>query len=280
MSQMSGELKSNQIDPRISGTFCGIGVGPGMPGLISVVAWQFVQEADVILLPRAKSAERSVARNCLPPHQIPEDRFREIEFAMESDRTLLAEHYSRLADEISHDVHAGKKVAYLTIGDPLTYSTYIYLLRALQERFPEIPCRTYPGVTSYSALAAATGFALGEGKERVLISPCPDTRVEVRRLIEAHDIVVLLKIGQRLPMLLRLLAEMEIGDHCVFGAHLGTENETLSVGISDFNPTDASGYLSTMLIRRKPVEPRQTGTAIAGNRQPVADQGVPGKTSA
>src|ERR1700751_4675187 len=111
------------------GSFCGIGVGPGMPGLISVVAWQFVQESDVILLPRAKSAERSAARNCLPPHQIPEDRFREIEFAMESDRTLLAEHYLHLAAEIGHEVQSGKKVAYLTIGDPLTYSTYIYLLR-------------------------------------------------------------------------------------------------------------------------------------------------------
>src|ERR1700741_5061317 len=133
---MNGELKNNQIDPGISGSFCGIGVGPGMPGLISVVAWQFVQEADVILVPRAKSAERSVARNCMPPHQIPEDRFREIEFAMEADRTLLAEHYSGLGGEISRDVNSGKKVPYLTIGDPLPYSTYIHILRALQESFP------------------------------------------------------------------------------------------------------------------------------------------------
>ena len=261
------------------GSFCGIGVGPGMPGLIPVVAWQFVQEADVIFLPRAKSAERSVARNCLPPHQIPEDRFREIEFAMESDRTLLAEHYSRLAEDIGHEVQAGKKVAYLTIGDPLTYSTYIYLLRALQERLPEISFRTYPGITSYSALAAATGFALGEGKERVLISPCPDARLELRRLIEAHDIVVLLKVGERLPMVLRLLSEMEIGDHCVFGAHVGTENETLSVGTSDINPGEASGYLSTLLIRRKPLEGRQTATKIAG-KQPLAGRDVPSKASA
>jgi precorrin-2/cobalt-factor-2 C20-methyltransferase len=250
-----------------------------MPGLISVVAWQFVQEADIILLPRAKSAERSVARNCLPPHQIPEDRFREIEFAMESDRTLLAEHYSRLADEISRDVHAGKKVAYLTIGDPLTYSTYIYILRALQERSPEIPCRTYPGITSYSALAAATGFALGEGKERVLISPCPDTKLELRRLIEAHDIVVLLKVGERLPMVLRLLSEMEIGDHCVFGAHVGTENETLSVGTSEINPAEASGYLSTMLVRRKLLEGRQKASKVAG-KHPIAGRDVPSKASA
>jgi precorrin-2/cobalt-factor-2 C20-methyltransferase len=261
------------------GSFCGIGVGPGMPGLIPVVAWQFVQGADVILLPRSKSAKRSAARSCLPPHQIPEDRFREIEFAMESDRNFLAGHYLILADEIAQEVRAGKNVAYLTIGDPLTYSTYIYILRALQERFPEIPSRTYPGVTSYSALAAATGFPLGEGKERVLISPCPDARQELRRLIEAHDIVVLIKIGERLPMVLRLITKMEIGDHCVFGAHVGMENEMLSVGISDLT-TDASGYLSTILIRRKPVESRQPTAATANNQEPVASRELLKKTPA
>jgi precorrin-2/cobalt-factor-2 C20-methyltransferase len=266
---MSEEL-ANDLTASGPGSFCGIGVGPGMPGLIPVVAWQFVQDADIILLPRAKSAKRSAARNCLPPHQIPEDRFREIEFAMESDRTLLAGHYLRLADEIRQEVRAGKKVAYLTIGDPLSYSTYIYILRALQERLPEICCRTYPGVTSYSALAAATGFPLGEGKERVLISPCPDAKLELRRLIEAHDVVVLIKIGERLPMALRLLTEMEIGDHCVFGAHIGMENEILSVGISGIDGTDASGYLSTLLIRRKPVESRQPSVAGADKQDPAA----------
>ena len=270
-TNMSEKL-ANDLTTSGPGSFCGIGVGPGMPGLIPVLAWQFVQEADIILLPRAKSAKRSVARNCLPPHEIPEDRFREIEFAMESDRTLLAGHYLRLADEIGQEVGAGKKVAYLTIGDPLSYSTYIYILRALQERLPEICCRTYPGVTSYSALAAATGFPLGEGKERVLISPCPDAKLELRRLIEAHDVVALIKIGERLPMVLRLLTEMEIGDHCVFGAHIGMENEVLSVGISDIDGTDASGYLSTMLIRRKPVESRQPSVASADRQNPVANR--------
>jgi precorrin-2/cobalt-factor-2 C20-methyltransferase len=276
---MNQELGNNE-STLPHGFFCGIGVGPGMPGLIPVVAWQFLQEADVIMLPRAKSAKRSAAFNCLPPHQIPEDRFREIEFAMESDRTLLAEYYQQLAGEISMEVRAGKKVAYLTIGDPLTYSTYIYLLRALRERFPEVACRTYPGVTSYCALSAATGFALGEGKERVLISPCPDARHELRRLIEAHDIVVLIKIGERLPMVLRLLAEMEIGDHCVFGAHVGMDNEVVSVGTSEINGTDARGYLSTMLIRRKPVESRQIPAASASHQEPATKSKLTKETPA
>ncbi|MBV9275438.1 MAG: precorrin-2 C(20)-methyltransferase [Verrucomicrobia bacterium] len=318
---------ANQIGQTTSGLFCGIGVGPGMPGLIPVVAWEFLQNCDLILHPRAKYADRSVARNCLPPHQIPESRFREIEFAMESDRRHLAGYYSRLADEISDEVRAGKRVAYLTIGDPLTYSTYIYLLRALRERSPGLAYRTYPGITSYCALAATTGFAIGEGKERVLILPCPNDMHELRGHVEAHDVVILMKIGDRLPAVLQLLDEMEIGDHCAFGAHVGMENEVVSIGISElgkhlqprwterdaekasenphtggiaslgsfrgnsgnpeFPPTDRegvmpptvppqpdekkpSGYLSTMLIRRKPAEPRRPITAAEPNQQPDA----------
>jgi precorrin-2/cobalt-factor-2 C20-methyltransferase len=324
---MNQHTRDNKLTPLTSGLFCGIGVGPGMPGLIPVLAWEFLLNCDLILLPRAKSADRSVARNCLPPHQIPESKFREIEFAMESDRTRLAGYYLRLADEIGEEVSAGKKVAYLTIGDPLTYSTYIYLLRALRGRFPELPCQTYPGVTSYCALAAATGFAIGEGKERVLILPCPNDMHELRGLIDAHDIVILMKIGERLPSVLQLLGDMEIGEHCAFGAHVGMANEFLSVGISGlsehlqpncagcssdvaigsprtggiasprssggnsetpgFLPTDREdaipptrglsarrpdeknlpGYLSTMLIRKRPVEPRQPPTAAERNQQ-------------
>jgi precorrin-2/cobalt-factor-2 C20-methyltransferase len=97
-----------------------------MPGLLPVVAWEFLRECDVIFVPRARSSKQSIARRCLPPHQIPEERFREIEFTVESDRTLLAGHYSRLAEKVAEEVLAGKRVAYLTIGDPLTYSTYVY----------------------------------------------------------------------------------------------------------------------------------------------------------
>lgn len=244
------------------GIFCGIGVGPGMPGLLPVVAWEFLQECDVIFVPRAKSSKQSIARRCLPPHQIPEGRFREIEFTMESDRTLLAERYSRLAEKIAEELLAGKRVAYLTIGDPLTYSTYVYTLNALRKRFPGLPYRTYPGVTSYCAVAAATGFAIGEGKERVLILPCPDEMPELRRMIEAHDIVILLKIGERLPAVLTLLDDMRISDHCAFGAHIGMADEIVSLGVSELSRTNPKGYLATMLIRKKTAEPRHLGVHL------------------
>jgi precorrin-2/cobalt-factor-2 C20-methyltransferase len=230
--------------------FFGIGVGPGEPGLIPVAAWNTLKKCHVIFVPRARSMNHSVARRCLPNDEIPQERFREVEFAMESDRSALAEHYAELAELIATELIGRRDVAYLTLGDPLTYSTYIYTLAALRDRMPDLRHRTFPGVTSYCAVAAAAGFALGEGKERVLISPCPTEMAELRLIIEAHDIVVLMKIGDRLAAVLGLLRQMRIANHCAFGSHVGMTDEILYGNVADMDPNKSAGYLSTLLIRK------------------------------
>jgi precorrin-2/cobalt-factor-2 C20-methyltransferase len=230
--------------------FFGIGVGPGEPGLIPVAAWDTLKKCEVIFVPRAKTMNHSVARRCLPTDEIPQDRFREIEFAMETDRSLLSAHYARLAEMIAAELRAGRNVAYLTLGDPSTYSTYTYTLGELQDRMPDLRYRTFPGVPSYCAVAAAAGFALGEGKQRILISPCPAQITELRSMIETHDIVVLMKIGDRLPAVLNLLHQMGVEDQCVFGSHVGMADEILYRNVAELDPEKSRGYLSTLLIRK------------------------------
>jgi precorrin-2/cobalt-factor-2 C20-methyltransferase len=241
------------------GEFGGVGVGPGEQGLIPVVAWEFVKRCDVIFVPRAKTMEHSVARQCLPANDIPDERFREVEFTMDSDRNVLREHYAKLAQTIATELRAGKDVAYLTIGDPLTYSTYIYTLAALKDCMPELRYRTFPGVTSYCALASAAEFPLGEGKERVLILPCPDAMPELRATIEVNDLVVLMKIGERLPNVLGLLREMGIDGHCAFGRHVGMSDQIVFKGLRELQSESSLGYLSTMLIRKTPAQKRHSG---------------------
>lgn len=238
------------------GRFFGIGVGPGPAGLIPVAALDALQRADVIFAPRAKSASQSLARRGLAGAVLAASRIREIEFNMDTDRSALAENYARLADTIAQELRAGRSVAYLTIGDSMTYSTYGYLLTALLERLPGLAHRSFPGVTSYSAIAAALGWPLGEGKERMLILPCPDDIAELRRDIEQHDVVVLMKIGRRLPAVLALVREMGIAQHCAFGGRIGLPGERLCSDLNEL-PDDASlGYLATMLIRRNPRDRR------------------------
>jgi precorrin-2/cobalt-factor-2 C20-methyltransferase len=236
------------------GKFYGVGVGPGEPGLIPVAALRALQTCDLILAPRAESAAFSVARHCLQGLEIPEERFREIEFKMSPNRDILRQHYSELAREIATELCAGRTVGYLTIGDSMTYSTYGYALAALLDELPQLEHRTFPGITSYAAVAAAAEWPLGEGKERMLILPCPEDMAELEREIHANDIVILMKVGERLARVLELVSKLGIEANCAFGSRIGLPGGMVTSNLSQL-PPDA-GYLSTMLIRRKAREQR------------------------
>lgn len=240
------------------GMFWGIGVGPGPKGYIPLAAVEALQQADLVYAPRAHSSETSVALQCLAGIDLAQEKIREIEFTMDPDRSVLSEHYTALAKTISVELRAGRNVAYLTIGDSLTYSTYGYLLAALREYCPDFLHRTFPGITSYAAAASALGWPLGVGKERSLILPCPENATELRQDIESHDIVVLMKIGARLPWVLALLNEMGIAEHCAFARRIGLDEELLADNVSALCATSSMGYLATLLIRKTPREKRHT----------------------
>jgi precorrin-2/cobalt-factor-2 C20-methyltransferase len=232
------------------GKFIGIGVGPGPAGYIPLAAWQALQAADVILLPRAKASERSVAAECLRGLEIDATKVREVAYGMDSDRTVVRQTYAELAESIASELRAGRTVAYLTIGDSLTYSTYSYTLEALLQLLPELPHCTYPGITSYAAIASALDWPLGQGKERTLILPCPDSPEVLRAEIETHDIVVLMKIGNRLPFVLDTVKSLGISQLCAFASNIGLSGEVLCKNVDDLPADPSLGYLSTMLIRK------------------------------
>ncbi|WP_317205264.1 precorrin-2 C(20)-methyltransferase [Janthinobacterium sp.] len=238
------------------GALWGMGVGPGPAGYLPLAALEALRKADLIYAPRARGAGQSVALQCLAGIELDPAKLREIEFNMDPDRGVLSEHYAQLADAIALELRAGRNVAYLTIGDSLTYSTYGYVLAGLRERLPQATLRTFPGITSYAAAASALGWPLGEGKERVLILPCPETAQELRRDIETHDIVVLMKVGARLGWVLELLREMDIARHCAFARRIGLPGELLASGVGELVAGEAMGYLATLLVRRNPREER------------------------
>ena len=245
------------------GMFWGIGVGPGPAGYLPLAAMQALQQADLIYVPRAKSADTSVALQCLEGVAVAPERLREVEFNMDPDRNVLREHYAQLAQDIAVELQAGRSVAYLTIGDTLTYSTYGYILAALKDLLPAFPHRTFPGITSYASAAAALDWPLGVGKERTLILPCPDDPATLQQEIETHDIVVLMKVGARLPWVLALLKEMGIAEHCAFARRIGLDGEVLANDLRELEAGDrdhaVSGYLATMLIRKTALEKRHQG---------------------
>lgn len=233
--------------------FYGVGVGPGDPELITLKGLNALKRADVIFAPKATIKGESLAREIV--EELVSDKnkteFIELEFPMTKDEAELKNRYAKSARLILDTIEAGKTVAYLTIGDPLLYSTYIYLLEALRELAPEVAIETIPGIAAYSALASALNYSLAEKDSRLAICPVPNDLEELREMIEAHDTTVIMKVAKKLGEVTKLLKDMGLLNSTIFGSRVGQDNEKLIDGrVEPFEFKDKEGYLSTIIVRK------------------------------
>ena len=233
------------------GTFIGIGVGPGPEEFITVKSLKALKQADKILVPRAEGSKDSVALTCIKDIDVSVDKIELLDYPMTNDKILLHSIYEEIAKKIIIDLKKNLNLVYITIGDPYIYSTYSYTVQALKELLPEISIITYPGISSFQALAAAMNFPLAIGKEKVLILPCPETPDELKCQIEDNENIVLMKIGDRFDWVRKLLIEMDIVSNCVLGKRVGLDNEILTNDLMELKTDEKPGYLSVLIIRKK-----------------------------
>jgi precorrin-2/cobalt-factor-2 C20-methyltransferase len=128
-----------------------VGVGPGDPELLTRKAERILREVPVICAPTANPADSSYALSLVEPF-LDRDRQEVIiqVFPMRMDQAGLEEFWEMAAAEVVERVRLGKDVAFITIGDPFVYSTFLYLYRIFREKYPDIPV----GVPSISSINA------------------------------------------------------------------------------------------------------------------------------
>lgn len=232
-------------------SFYGIGIGPGDPELITIKALKVLRAVDLIFVPRARSGEGSLARAIVEKAVDGAKEFVEIEFPMTKDTEELNRRYIESAGLILEKIRGGRRVAYLTIGDPLLYSTYVYLLEALFSLAPDLEVETIPGISAYSAVAARFGYSLAEKDERVCICPAPEDMETLREVLESNDTVVIMKASRRLPEIITLLGRMNLLRNAVFGSRVGLEGERLIDARKEHTVSMGRGYLSTVIVRKR-----------------------------
>lgn len=176
-----------------TGTLFGIGVGPGDPELIPVKAVRILGSVDRVFTAASTKNDYSraveIARSYIPEHTVIET----LGFPMCKERERMEEAWRHNAARIAEAVESGLSAAFLTLGDPLTYSTYGYILRHLQAGWPDIKVVTIPGITSYQAAAASTNQPLVEGEESLLIMSGVHGGERFARMGQKPDNVVFLK---------------------------------------------------------------------------------------
>lgn len=232
--------------------FYGVGVGPGEPELITLKAFRVLQKADIIFTPKARIKAESLARKIVEKVLDVEKEFVEIEFPMTKNKEDLGKRYLNAAKFILKKINEGNQVAYLTIGDPLLYSTYTYLLNALMSIAPELTVETIPGISAYSAVASRFSYSMAEKDERITICPVPEDLKDLRELLTKNDTVVIMKVAKKLPKVIELLQEMNLLNHTVFGSHVGLEGEKLINGMEEpFMVSEKESYLSTLIVRSR-----------------------------
>lgn len=232
--------------------FYGIGVGPGNPDLLTLKAAKVLNKVDTIFAPKAKSKDDSLAREIIENVLDEKKEFIELEFPMIKDKKELEKRYKNAAQIIIQNINKGKNVAYLTIGDPLLYSTYIYLLEALKEAAPDLTIETIPGISAYSALASRFSFSMAEKNEKVCICPVPDDINDLKKTIMDNDTIVIMKVAKKLPEIVQLLKDMNLAKNAIFGSRVGMAGEKLVEGFDNNSSfSEKEGYLSTIIVRKR-----------------------------
>ncbi len=211
------------------GTFYGIGVGPGDPELIPVKAVRLLnQKIDRIFTAASTHNPYSLAVEIAKPYIPPEILVEKMDYPMSRDKGVKKKAWRQNAHRVVEVLKSGENAAFLTLGDPLTYSTYGYTIQHLKEIFPQISIVTVPGITSYQAAAARLNTPLVEGHESLtVLSGVAQTKGGTAVIPADADNIVFLKAYRDLESIYASLENAGLAQSSVGIINCGREDEAV-----------------------------------------------------
>ena len=220
------------------GILYGVGVGPGDPELLTLKAQRVLRTADVIAVPDKGAGEKTALT-------IIGDLAEEKELLlcpapMVRDRKALDAARDGIASRIAAVLDQGRSVAFITLGDPTVYSTYLYIHKRVRALGYE--AEIVSGVPSFCAAAAKLSISLGEGAESIHILP---GSYPVEEGLTLSGTKVLMKSGKQLKRVKQLL--LSRGEHAMLAENCGMDGERL-VHETEGIPEDA-GYYSLVIVK-------------------------------
>lgn len=225
----------------MAGKLYGVGVGPGDPELLTLKALRVIGASDVIAVPgrrpRETVAYRIAAEACKDMGQ---KELLGIHMPMTKDEDELEKSHEEGIKLLREQLDQGKSVAFLTLGDPTVYSTYIYL----HHRAAELGYETeiVSGVPSFCAAAARLNTEIAKKAEQIHIVPAS---YQVQEALELPGTKILMKAGKQLPKVKKALSAGQ--DTVVMVENCGMESERVYEGIGQI--PDEAGYYTLLFVK-------------------------------
>lgn len=231
------------------GILYGLGVGPGDPELITVKAFRVIQESPVIAYPKKLRGSKSYAHRIVDVYINPEEKdMLGLVFPMTKDEAVLEREWTKSVELVYEKLKEGKDVAFVTEGDPLLYSTFIHMMKLMQDKYPEVEIRTVPGISSFNGSASRLGIALADGDDKVAIIPAHDDYNAMRDAIDSHDAVVFIKVAKVIDLMLQVLRDLDLLDKASVVTKV-TSDEEIIWDVRELDGVELE-YLTLMVVRK------------------------------
>lgn len=235
-----------------TGVFYGVGVGPGDPELITLKALKALEACPVLLVPRSKDTSSDGLSQALSVVDkiidIGRKEVLELLFPMTKDKEALIAARKEAAKKIAGKLKEGKDAAFITLGDPMLYSTFSYLVPFVKEGLPDIEVKAIPGIASFSAAASRALIPLAESDEKVLIIPASYSLDEIRDSLKSYETIVVMKVNKAFDKLLDLLSELGLEDNAFLASRVGWPGEEVVTDIKSLRGRRLD-YFSTLIIK-------------------------------
>jgi precorrin-2/cobalt-factor-2 C20-methyltransferase len=230
------------------GRLYGIGVGPGDPELVTLKAVRVLGRVEAVFAAASSKNDYSIAEAIVAPHLPAGRELTRLAFPMTRDKAVLDAAWEQNAAAMAAVLLSGRDAAFITLGDPLLYSTFGYVLPLVRARLPELAVEIVPGITSFQAAAARTGQVLAEAGENLLVASGIDDDGRLRRALEVADNAVILKAYRSFPRLRALLTSLGLARGTTFVTRLGHDGEAVERDLG--KAPERPHYLSLCLVKR------------------------------
>lgn len=227
------------------GCLYGVGVGPGDPELLTLKAVRVLRSVDVVYAPQAQTSDDSLALGVVRNHlDLDRQEIVRAPFAMGVDTAAV---WSEAAESISGQLKKSRNVAFLTLGDPMLYGSFMYVMEKVLEAEPNIPVEVVPGVSSISASAAAARMPIVSHRERLAVLPSIYGVDDLRQVLGQFDTVVLMKVNRDAVKAVEEIEQDGGLERCVFVRRATTEREMVARSMGELTPDDMD-YFSMLIL--------------------------------
>lgn len=222
------------------GMLYGVGVGPGDERLLTLLAVETLQNADMIVVPDT-GGEKTALK--IVSNYIKEKEILYCNLPMTRDEAILTESHQKAAELICQQLDLGFNLAFITLGDPTIYSTYMYIHRIVLEKGYQ--ANIINGIPSFCAAAAKLNISLCDRNEALHIIPSSYGNLEQSLELEGNK--VLMKSGKSILEVKEKLKHKNLLNQSKMVECCYMENEKIYQNMEEV--TESSSYFSIIIVK-------------------------------